>query len=223
VTTLLTGYLATWVAFCLLAAGIAITSVRVSVPDAAAFLRVPWKLVLFVPAVVFVTFAGAFTDDETWDVVSGGGMALLTFLTSWWSVGVAVRALRGLVPLRYAVVALAVTLFSSSWFYDGYLLLRDGSYTSRWLGNLLLSPTIYLCAGLVMNLELCEGDCRVDGAVARAADAPYHAGRRGVTNAIGSAVGAGSSQGGPRVPGIPFVPPDPNRTRGQLRHVRRIG
>jgi hypothetical protein len=157
VTPFLTGYLASWVAFCLLAAGVALTSVRVSVHDAAAFLRAPWKLVLFVPAVVFVTFAGRFTDDETWDVVSGGGMALLTFLTSWWSVGVAVRALRRLVPLRYLVVALAVTLFSSSWFYDGYLLLRDGSYTCRWLGNLLLSPTIYLCAGVVLNLELRDG------------------------------------------------------------------
>ncbi len=44
-------------------------------------------------------------------------------------------------------------LFSSSWYYDGYLLLRDGSYTSRWWSNLLLSPIIYTAAGLLWNLE----------------------------------------------------------------------
>jgi hypothetical protein len=32
---------------------------------------VPWKLRLFVPALLFVTFAGRFTNDETWDVVTG--------------------------------------------------------------------------------------------------------------------------------------------------------
>ncbi len=65
-----------------------------------------------------------------------------------------VRVVRRKAPLRELVVALAVTLFSSSWFYDGYLLLRDGAYTARWLGNLMLSPTVYLCAGLLANFEI---------------------------------------------------------------------
>jgi len=125
--------------------------------DVWAFLRAPWKVALFVPAVVFVTFAGRFTDDETWDVVSGGGMSILTVATSWWSVGTLVRVVRRIRPAREAIVAVALALFSSSWFYDGWLLLRDGAYTARWLGNLMLSPTIYLCAGLLSNLEINEG------------------------------------------------------------------
>jgi len=51
------------------------------------------------------------------------------------------------------VIAAALWLFSASWFYDGYLLLRDGAYTPRWFGNLTLSTVTYLCAGLLWNLE----------------------------------------------------------------------
>lgn len=156
-TPFLTGYVLAWVAFCLVALVIGVGTVRLRRADIVAFLRVRWKVALFAPAVVFVTFAGRFTDDETWDVVSGGGMSLLTVTTAWWSVGTAARVLRGQRPVRELVVAVAVALFSSSWFYDGYLLLRDGTYTHRWLGNLMLSPVIYACAGLVMNLELRGG------------------------------------------------------------------
>jgi hypothetical protein len=153
-TPFLMAYLSAWLAFCLLAAGIARQTSRIAFADARSFLLVRWKVAVFLPAIVFVTFAGRFTDDETWDVVSGGGMSLLTVGTAWWSVGTAVRVARRQRPLRELVVALAVTLFSSSWFYDCYLLLRDGAYTPRWLGNLMLSPTVYLCAGLLANLEL---------------------------------------------------------------------
>jgi hypothetical protein len=156
-TPFLVRYFAGWTVFCVIAALIAVKAVRLDMRDALAFLRVPWKLSLFVPAIVFVTFAGHFTDDETWDVVSGGGMSVLTVLTAWWSVGVAVQVVRRMRAPSHLVVALALTLFSSSWFYDGYLLVRDGAYTQRWLGNLMLSPTIYLCAGVVTNLELREG------------------------------------------------------------------
>jgi hypothetical protein len=147
-------YIAGWCVFVAVAASIAWRSVRLGWRDAVSFLLVPWKVALFVPAILFVTFAGRFTDDETWDVATGGGMSILTVLTSWWSVGTAVRVVRRMAPARELVVAIAATLFSSSWFYDGYLLLRDGAYTQRWLGNLMLSPTIYLCAGLLSNLEV---------------------------------------------------------------------
>ncbi len=156
-TPFLARYVVAWIVFCAVAAIVAWKTVRVDVPKAVGFLRVPWKLALFVPAILFVTLAGHFTDDETWDPISGGGMSILTFLTAWWSVGTAARVVRRMRPAREMIVAVAVTLFSSSWFYDGYLLLRDGAYTQRWLGNLMLSPTIYLCAGLVMNLEVRDG------------------------------------------------------------------
>jgi hypothetical protein len=149
-------YIAGWCAFTVLAALVAFRYVRLAWRDALAFLLVPWKVAVFVPAILFVTFAGRFTDDETWDVVSGGGMSILTVLTSWWAVGTGARVVRRMAHPRELVVALGATLFSASWFYDGYLLLRDGAYTQRWLGNLMLSPTIYVCAGLLSNLELDE-------------------------------------------------------------------
>jgi hypothetical protein len=55
---------------------------------------------------------------------------------------------------RHLIVVAAAALFSSSWFYDGWLLVRDGFYSSMWLPNLLLSPFLYLAAGLLWNLEV---------------------------------------------------------------------
>jgi hypothetical protein len=96
---------------------------------------------------------GRFTDDETWDVVTGAGMSILTFLFAPWSIGLAYQACLRRRPLRYLLVAIVLMLFASSWFYDGYLLLRDKAYTVRWLGNLMLSPFIFIAAGLLWNLE----------------------------------------------------------------------
>jgi len=150
-------YFVGWVAFCVLSAVVALRAVRIDWRAWWAFLTVPWKLMLFVPAVVFVTFAGAFTDDETWDVVCGGGMAVLTWLTAGGSVGVFFQVARRQLPPSSALVAFAVTLFARAWVCDGYLLWRDGAYTMRWLGNLKLSPFAYLSAGVVLNLEVVEG------------------------------------------------------------------
>lgn len=143
--------------FCLVAVGILVkdrANLRIELSHYRRFLFIPWKLLVFIPAFLFVTFAGRFTDDETWDVMSGGGMSLLTFLTAPWVLGLFYQTLKGWRPKRYMVVAFALCLFSSSWFYDIYLLWRDGEYTSRWFGNLLLSPTIYVAAGLLWNLEV---------------------------------------------------------------------
>lgn len=156
-TPFLVRYVVGWLAFCLLAFVLAVKDVRPVWHDELRFLLVPWKLAVFGPAIVFVTFAGRFTDDETWDVVSGGGMSLLTFLTAGWSLGTLFKVMTGERPLSHAVVALGIALFASSWFYDGYLLLRDGAYTHRWLGNLMLSPIIYVAAGLLLNLEVRAG------------------------------------------------------------------
>jgi len=152
-------YIAVWASFCLIAVVILVWDRKRVVPELREYLRflsVPWKLFLFVPALLFVTFAGRFTNDETWDVVTGSGMAILTFLTAPWVVGLIYQVLRSRRPLRYLIVALALLLFSSSWFYDGYLLWRDGVYTRRWAGNLMLSPFIYMAAGLLWNLEAKE-------------------------------------------------------------------
>lgn len=149
----LVSYVVCWVAFCALAAVLAFKDVRPDWSRERAFLTVPWKLAVFVPAMAFVTFAGRWTDDETWDVVTGFGMSAFTFLTAGWSVGTLYKVTKRERPWSHAIVAIALLLFSSSWFYDGWLLLRDGEYTRRWLGNLRLSPIIYVCAGLLLNLE----------------------------------------------------------------------
>jgi hypothetical protein len=149
-------YIALWVSICVIAGIILVWDRRRLLPEWRAYLRflgVPWKLWLFIPALVFVTFGGRFTNDETWDLVTGSGMAILTFLTAPWAVGLFYQVFARRKPMRYLIVASALMLFSSSWFYDGYLLLRDGGYTRRWLGNLMLSPLIYVAAGLLWNLE----------------------------------------------------------------------
>ena len=117
-------------AFCLLAVDILVSDrvqVRGELQQYSTYLTGPWKLAIFAPAFIFVICAGRFTDDETRDVVTGGGMALLTFLTAPWCVGMVYQVLAGRRPPRYLFVAVGLLLFSSSWFYDGYLLLRDGS------------------------------------------------------------------------------------------------
>lgn len=163
-TPFLVRYTVAWVCFCLVAVFILVWDRKRLVPEwreYISFLCVPWKLCLFVPALLFVTFAGRYTNDETWDVVTGSGMAILTFVTAPWSIGLIYQVFVGRRPLRYLVVAIALLLFSSSWFYDGYLLLRDGVYTHRWAGNLLLSPFIYVAAGMLWNLEAKDsGDFR---------------------------------------------------------------
>lgn len=152
----LQAYVAGWLSFCALAAVLGLRDRTAFAAEArlyARFLCVPWKLAVFAPALLFVTFAGRLTNDETWDVICGGGMSVLTFLTAPWAVGTVYKVILRQRGPRHLVVAAALWLFSAAWFYDGYLLLRDGAYTARWLGNLMLSPFIYLCAGLVWNLE----------------------------------------------------------------------
>lgn len=118
------------------------------------FLFIKWKLVTFGLAGFFVTFAGYWTDDESWDLISGFGMSLLTYLFAPLSVGVLYRFAQLKESILNVFLALIFSFFSFSWFYDGYLLIRDNSYTQRWYGNLILSSAIYLCAGIFWNLEI---------------------------------------------------------------------
>lgn len=159
-------YMALWMSFCLLALIMMMLDRRRLIPEWQDYLRLlfmPWKLALFVPALLFVSFAGRFTNDETWDVVTGAGMSLLTFLTAPWSVGLIYQVLGGTRPRRYLIVALALVLFSSSWFYDAWQLWRDGAYSGRWWSNLMFSPIIYLAGGLLWNLEAREQRDFLDG------------------------------------------------------------
>jgi hypothetical protein len=153
---LLSAYVAVWTSATIAAVVAASISpaIRAELGDYCRFLLVPWKLAVFVPAAVFVTFAGRFAYDDTWDIVAGGGMSLLTYLTAPWAVGVFYRCGKGLRPRWHELIALVACLFSASWFYDGWLLIRDGSYPATWLPNLGISPALYLLGGALWNLEL---------------------------------------------------------------------
>jgi hypothetical protein len=48
-------------------------------------------------------------------------------------------------------------MFSVSWSYDLYILLRDGYYPPTWPPNIVLSSILYLAAGLLWNLQWHEG------------------------------------------------------------------
>lgn len=118
------------------------------------YIMMPWKIAVLIPAALFVTFAGQFAFDDTWDLVTGGGMSVLTYMTAPWAVGTVFLFATGQRRLRDALIALVACLFSASWFYDGWLLYRDGYYSPMWLPNLLLSPFLYVAAGILWNLEL---------------------------------------------------------------------
>jgi len=47
-------------------------------------------------------------------------------------------------PRGSTPTSLCVWLFSASWFYDLYIVLRDGSYSPYWLPNLFLSSILYI-------------------------------------------------------------------------------
>jgi len=116
-------------------------------------LFVPWKLVTFIIAGSVVTFVAPYSGDPTWDYVDGSLMSILTFTTAPWVVGTLYRAYRGREEFVQVYVALVVMMFSASWSYDLWILLRDGIYTPSWLSNIPLSATIYIVAGLLWSLE----------------------------------------------------------------------
>ena len=44
-------------------------------------------------------------------------------------------------------------MFSASWSYDLYILLRDGEYPGTWAANIAASSILYVCAGMMWSLE----------------------------------------------------------------------
>ena len=104
ISPFLVKYVAIWASFCLIAIVILVWDRKRLTHEWREYLRflsVHWKLCLFVPAFLFVTFAGRYTNDETWDWVTGSGMAILTFLTAPGVAGLIYQVLVGRRPLRY--------------------------------------------------------------------------------------------------------------------------
>jgi hypothetical protein len=117
----------------------------------------PWKLVTFGLAAGFFVVIAPYSGDPTWDAVDASLMSVLTYLTAPWSVGTLYRAVRRREGLASIYVALTAWMFSASWCYDGWLVLRDGRYPPTWASNVLASSILYLSAGLFWSVTHATG------------------------------------------------------------------
>jgi len=117
------------------------------------FLLVPWKLVTFMIASLGITVIAPYTGDPTWDYFDALFMSVLTFLSAPWAVGALYQTGKRQLPLKQASVAACVWLFSASWSYDLYWLIRDGNYPITWWPNIFVSSVLYISAGLLWNLD----------------------------------------------------------------------
>ena len=153
-------YTATWIVLCAIAATMvwrargkyALVGRRYF-----AFLAAPWKLATFVLATVFFVAAAPYTGDPTWDWIDGLFMSALTFWSAPWAVGALYRVARRELAWQQAYVAACVWLFSASWSYEAYLMLRDGHHPPTWDANLIASSVLYCAGGLLWNLTHVPG------------------------------------------------------------------
>ena len=80
-------------------------------------------------------------------------MSFLTYCTAPWVIGVIFKVIKKEFPLKQLYVAFCLWMFSASWSYDLYILLRDGSYPLTWAINISASSILYFFAGLLWNLD----------------------------------------------------------------------
>lgn len=149
-------YIATWTLACAIAFAIYLRDRRsfcFARREYWRFLAQPWKLATFGVAWCGLTLIAPYTGDPTWDYVDASFMSLLTFITAPWVIGALYKSARRELPLKQAYVAVCLWMFSVSWSYDLYLVLRDGDYPITWLVNIPASSVLYVSAGLLWNLE----------------------------------------------------------------------
>lgn len=117
-------------------------------------LLVRWRLVTFAIATVTLIVVAPYTGDPTWDYWDASFMAVLTYATAPWTVGCFFRAIRrGRRDPVELYVAACTWMFSTSWSYDLYYLLRDGAYPPGWSANIAASAILYGSAGLFWSLD----------------------------------------------------------------------
>ena len=121
------------------------------------YMQSPWKLLTFAIAAVSMIVMAPYTGDPTWDYIDATFMSVLTFMTAPWAVGTLYQALHRRAQVIHVYIAVCVWMFSVSWLYDVYILLRFGYYPPTWLPNIVLSSILYFAAGMMWNLEWREG------------------------------------------------------------------
>jgi hypothetical protein len=160
VTPFLTAYLTSYSLACVVA-GILMVRERNNLslfqPSYWQFLQSRWKLVTFAIASLTMTIMAPYTGDPTWDYVDAAFMSILTFLTAPWAVGTLFLALRRQAKPVHVYIAVCVWMFSASWAYDVYNLLKYGYYPITWVPNILASSILYMAAGMMWNLQKKKG------------------------------------------------------------------
>ena len=153
-------YIVCWSVACLVASLIFIKdwkSFGISRVEYWRFILKPWRVTTFVIASSGMIAIAPYTGDTTWDYFDALFMSVLTYLTAPWAMGAIYNvANRKLDPLQ-AFVALCLWMFSASWSYDLYLVLRDGAYPITWFSNIFASSVLYVLAGLFWNLDWIQG------------------------------------------------------------------
>lgn len=117
------------------------------------FLLRPWKIVTFIVAMLGIILIAPYTGDPTWNYIDAALMSILTFVTAPWSIGTLYRCIKYKALNKSIILAVCLWMFSASWSYDLYLLLRDGYYPYTWFSNIFASSILYVCAGLFWNLD----------------------------------------------------------------------
>lgn len=153
-------YMALWVLACLIAAVLMVrlrSTLELFQWPYWAGLFQGWKIVSFLIAATGLVLVAPYTGDPTWDHVDALFMSLLTYATAPWVVGTFYRTIRGTKHYLHTYIAMCVWMFSASWSYDLYLVLRDGSYPITWFSNIFASSVLYFSAGLLWSLENVKG------------------------------------------------------------------
>ena len=98
-----------------------------------------------------------YSGDPTWDFFDAFFMSVLTYLTAPWALGAIVNVVKRKLGPSQAFVAFCFWMFSASWSYDLYLVLRDGAYPITWFSNIFASSVLYISAGLFWSLDWIPG------------------------------------------------------------------
>ncbi len=149
-------YMSVWSAACAVALFILLrygSQMEICQKKYSTFLFKPWKVITFIIATVLIVAVAPHSGDHTWDYYDAGFMAVFTYFTAPWTVGVFFRAIRRKIPFKKFFVAFCVWMFSASWSYDIYLFLRDGHYPLTWWSKMILSSILYGCGGLFWSLD----------------------------------------------------------------------
>lgn len=149
-------YITFWASACLIAAALYIKdkkSYSFSHSHYWHFLFKRWKVITFLIAATGMTVVAPYTGDPTWDYFDAMFMSFFAFFTAPWVVGAIYKVAKRELPLKQAFVAVCIWMFSASWSYDLYLLIRDGFYPFTWLANIFASSVLYISAGLLWNLD----------------------------------------------------------------------